>query len=93
MAPLLSAGWTLDATRDALEKAYVFADFPTAFGFMSAVALHAHAANHHPEWSNVYNRVRVLLTTHDAGPGGLSERDVRLARVCDEVARTMKAQK
>lgn len=69
-------GWSLDS--DKLYRRFVFADFVAAFGFMSRVALLAEAADHHPEWSNVYNRVEIYLTTHDAG--GISERDFELAR-------------
>ena len=67
--------------RDALARRWRFADFSTAWGFMSRVALLAEAQDHHPEWSNVYNRVEIVLTTHDAG--GLSVRDVKLARAID----------
>ncbi|MDT7933320.1 MAG: 4a-hydroxytetrahydrobiopterin dehydratase [Sphingomonadaceae bacterium] len=74
-------GWTLMAGRDAIEKRWRFRDFPEAFGFMTRVALLAERADHHPEWSNVYNRVHIVLTTHDAG--GLSERDVALAQAID----------
>lgn len=76
--------WTLDAQRDGLTRTFRFADFVAAFGFMTRVALLAERADHHPEWSNVYNRVTVLLTTHDAG--GLSARDVALATAIDAVA-------
>jgi 4a-hydroxytetrahydrobiopterin dehydratase len=69
--------WDYDETRDALVRQFVFADFVEAFGFMTRVAILAEKADHHPEWSNIYNRVDVLLTTHDAG--GLSVRDVALA--------------
>jgi 4a-hydroxytetrahydrobiopterin dehydratase len=69
--------WDYDETRDALTRTFVFADFVEAFGFMTRVAILAEKADHHPEWSNIYNRVDVLLTTHDAG--GLSARDVALA--------------
>jgi len=78
-------GWTPAGDRDALEKAFRFADFAEAFGFMSQVALIAERMNHHPEWFNVYNQVRITLTTHDAG--GVSARDVALARAIDEAAR------
>lgn len=71
-------GWTLDPGRDAIRRSWVFRDFLDAFSFMTRVALLAEKADHHPEWFNVYNRVDVLLTTHDAG--GLSMRDVELAR-------------
>ena len=64
-----------------LEKEFVFRDFIEAFGFMAQVALQAEKQNHHPEWSNVYNRVRIALTTHDLG--GISERDFQLAAAID----------
>lgn len=75
------AGWQVDETRDAIVRSFAFADFNKAFGFMTRVALLAEKADHHPEWSNVYNRVEILLTTHDAG--GLSMRDIALARSID----------
>lgn len=68
-------GWALREGK--LYRACKFADFVEAFGFMSRVALLAEAANHHPEWSNVYNRVEIALTTHDAG--GITGRDFALA--------------
>jgi 4a-hydroxytetrahydrobiopterin dehydratase len=74
-------GWMLVENRDAIRKSYKFADFSVAWGFMSRVALLAEAQDHHPEWENVYNRVVITLTTHDAG--GLSARDVRLAKSID----------
>ena len=70
-----------DGDRAAITRTLKFADFNAAFGFMTRVALMADKMDHHPEWSNVYNRVEVLLTTHDAG--GLSARDLRLARAID----------
>lgn len=70
--------------RRAITRSLRFADFNAAFGFMSRVALLAEKMDHHPEWSNVYNRVEVLLTTHDAG--GVTDRDVRMARFIDEAA-------
>jgi 4a-hydroxytetrahydrobiopterin dehydratase len=73
--------WSLVAGRDALRREFKFGDFSAAWGFMARVALLAEQQDHHPEWSNVYNRVDIVLTTHDAG--GLSERDVRLARAID----------
>ena len=73
--------WAMVDGRDALVRRWRFADFSAAWGFMSRVALLAEAQDHHPEWSNVYDRVEVVLTTHDAG--GLSARDVRLARAID----------
>ena len=75
--------WRHDPERDALVRSLRFKDFNEAFGFMSRVALLAEKADHHPEWSNVYNRVEILLTTHDAG--GLSKRDVALAKAIDDL--------
>ena len=73
--------WRLAGER--LQRSFRFADFSEAFAFMTRVALLAEQQNHHPEWSNVWNRVEIALTTHDAG--GLSERDVRLARAIDRL--------
>lgn len=81
LMPLLGNGWTLDADRDAITKIYEFKSFVRAFGWMTSAALYAEKLNHHPEWSNVYNRVEVTLTTHDAG--GLTDLDVRLAKWMD----------
>ena len=75
--------WTLREDGLAISRDLKFADFNEAFGFMTRVALHADKADHHPEWSNVYNRVSVTLTTHDAG--GLSARDVKMAKWIDGV--------
>lgn len=77
-------GWAYDAERDAIRRSFRFEDFAAAFGFMTSVALMAEKADHHPEWFNVYNRVDIVLTTHDAG--GLSGRDVALARKIDGLA-------
>jgi 4a-hydroxytetrahydrobiopterin dehydratase len=77
-------GWRAHETRDALVKTFKFRDFNEAFGFMSRVALLAEKHDHHPDWSNVWNTVRIELSTHDAG--GLTERDVKLARFMDEAA-------
>ena len=73
-----------EGDRPAIVRSLAFADFNAAFGFMTRVALHADKVDHHPEWSNVYNRVEVLLTTHDVG--GVSPRDVEMARFIDAVA-------
>lgn len=73
--------WDFDEGRDAITRSFAFADFVEAFGFMTRVALIAEKADHHPEWSNVWNRVEILLTTHDAG--GLSHRDIELAQAID----------
>ena len=73
--------WTHEPERDAIVRRFQFADFSQAFGFMTSVAIIAEKMDHHPEWSNVYNRVDILLTTHDAN--GLSERDARLAEAIE----------
>lgn len=75
--------WRMAAGRDAIARSFRFADFSAAFAFMARVALLAEKHDHHPEWSNVWNRVEILLTTHDAG--GLSARDVALARAIDSL--------
>ncbi len=73
--------------RPAIRRNLKFADFNAAFGFMTRVALHADKADHHPEWSNVYDRVEIVLTTHDAG--GVTDKDLTLARFVDEAAAAM----
>jgi 4a-hydroxytetrahydrobiopterin dehydratase len=75
-------GWT--RAGDAIHRSFEFDDFVTAFGFMTSCAIVAQAMNHHPEWSNVYNRVEVTLSTHDAG--GLTQLDVDLATRMSELA-------
>ena len=75
--------WTLVADRDAITRRFTFADFSDAWGFLARVALLAEAQDHHPEWDNVYNKVNILLTTHDTG--GLSDRDLRLAASIDRL--------
>jgi 4a-hydroxytetrahydrobiopterin dehydratase len=77
-------GWREVEGRDAIVKIFVFADFTAAFGFMTMVALVAEKLDHHPEWSNVYKTVAVTLSTHDAG--GLTMRDIELARAMDRIA-------
>lgn len=74
-------GWTLRADGKAIERTFKFDNFVTAFGFMASVAILAEKQDHHPEWFNVYNRVEMTLTTHDAD--GLSERDVKLAEAIE----------
>lgn len=74
-------GWSLQ--DDKLSKQYKFSDFQCAFGFMTICALYCEKVNHHPEWSNVYNRVNVQLTTHDAG--GISDKDFALAQQMDDI--------
>ena len=76
--------WTHEPLRDAITRQFKFADFAQAFGFMASVAIVAEKMDHHPEWSNVYNRVDILLTTHDAD--GLSERDAKLAEAIEALA-------
>ncbi len=73
--------WDYDEGRDAIARSFTFNNFGEAFAFMTQVALMAEKADHHPEWSNIYNRVDILLTTHDAG--GLSGRDIDLATLID----------
>ena len=82
--PLEQTGWQSVSDRDALAKTFKFKNFVDAFGFMTRAAIWAEKWNHHPEWFNVYNRVDVVLTTHDAD--GLSELDIKLARKLDQLA-------
>jgi len=77
-------GWSEVDGRDAIQKTFQFKTFNEAFGFMTRVALKADKMDHHPEWFNVYNRVEVTLSTHDAG--GLTDLDVTLAGFMDRVA-------
>ncbi|XP_061091286.1 pterin-4-alpha-carbinolamine dehydratase 2-like isoform X1 [Conger conger] len=84
---LKATGWVEVEGRDALYKELDFKSFNEAFGFMSRVALQAEKMNHHPEWFNVYNKVQITLITHDCG--GLSKKDIRLAKFIDQVALTM----
>ncbi len=74
-------GWEMVGGRDAIKKTFTFKTFNEAFGFMTRVALKADQMDHHPEWFNVYNRVEVTLSTHDAG--GLTMRDIELAKFMD----------
>jgi len=78
-------GWHEVGGRDAIAKSFQFDDFMTAFGFMGRVAVYADVVDHHPEWSNVYGRVDVVLTSHDVK--GLSKRDLAMARFMDKAAR------
>ena len=73
--------WSMVAGRDAIERRFEFRDFSEAWGFMNRVALLAESHNHHPDWSNVWSRVRIELSTHDAG--GLTDNDVKLAQAID----------
>lgn len=79
----LLPSWSFDQQREAISREFVFDDFLQAFAFMTQIALAAEKNNHHPEWSNVYNKVAITLTTHDAN--GLTQRDVDLAGYADEV--------
>ncbi len=81
---LLVAGWRLSGDGKAIHRSFRFADFTAAFAFMTAVAAEAEAMDHHPDWSNVYNRVDVTLSSHDIG--ALSGRDVALARRMNALA-------
>lgn len=76
--------WHDDGARDAIEKTFKFADFSAAFGFMTRVALVAESMNHHPEWSNTWNKVHIVLTSHDVK--GISSRDIDLAQAIDRLA-------
>ena len=80
---LLDNGWAQTTDRDAIVKTFKFKNFIDAFGFMSRAAIHAEKLNHHPEWSNVYNKVEVTLITHDVN--GLSALDIKLARILDRL--------
>ncbi|RKF12876.1 4a-hydroxytetrahydrobiopterin dehydratase [Roseovarius spongiae] len=84
LAPLLEGGWEMVEGRDAITRTFKFADFADAFGFMARAAIWAEKWNHHPEWSNVYNTVKVTLTTHDVD--GLSALDTKLARKMESLA-------
>jgi 4a-hydroxytetrahydrobiopterin dehydratase len=77
-------GWRLAEGRDAIQRTFKFKDFSEAFGFMARAALVAEKMDHHPEWTNVWNRVDVTLSTHSAG--GLTELDVKLAEAMDKIA-------
>jgi 4a-hydroxytetrahydrobiopterin dehydratase len=77
-------GWRYDETDSLIVRDLKFKDFSAAFGFMARVALAAEKAGHHPEWNNVYNRVTIALSTHDAG--GVTEKDISLARTIDAIA-------
>ncbi|KFB08638.1 4a-hydroxytetrahydrobiopterin dehydratase [Nitratireductor basaltis] len=77
-------GWEVETAGDAIVRGFRFSDFSAAFAFMTRVALIAEKMDHHPEWKNVYNRVDIRLTTHDAG--GLSTRDIAMAQAIDRIA-------
>ena len=77
-------GWTLEDGGKALQRRFTFTDFSEAFAFLTRVAMHAEKANHHPEFTNVWNRVDFRLTTHDSG--GVTDRDVKLAEAINRLA-------
>jgi 4a-hydroxytetrahydrobiopterin dehydratase len=77
-------GWRYDEADSLIVRDFKFKDFSAAFGFMARVALAAEKAGHHPEWNNVYNRVTIALSTHDSG--GVTEKDISLARTIDGIA-------
>ena len=77
-------GWTSSADAKAIEKRFIFADFSQSFAFLTRVAMHAEKVDHHPEFTSVWNRVDFRLTSHDAG--GVTERDVALAKAIDLLA-------
>ena len=81
-------GWEDVPGRDAIRKTYRFIDFNEAFGFMGRIALMAERLDHHPEWSNVWNRVEITLSTHDAG--GVTELDIKMAAAMDKYAAAAK---
>jgi 4a-hydroxytetrahydrobiopterin dehydratase len=78
-------GWQIVAGRDAIKRQFQFADFNEAFGFMTRVAIKAQEMDHHPEWFNVYSKVDITLSTHEAN--GVTERDIELARFIDQAAK------
>jgi 4a-hydroxytetrahydrobiopterin dehydratase len=78
------AGWSYDDGRNGIAKRFVFANFSEAFAFMTRVALAAEKADHHPEWSNVWNKVDILLSTHDAG--GVTPKDIALAQEIEAIS-------
>ena len=87
LSSLHKAGWTEVEGRDAIYKEFLFKDFNQAFGFMTRVALKAEKMDHHPEWFNLYNKVKITLSTHDCS--GLSENDVQLANFIETAANSV----
>ena len=83
-ALIVLEGWSDTEDRDAIQKTFTFKSFNQAFSFMTRVAMEAEKANHHPEWFNIYNRVDVTLSTHDAG--GITEKDIKLAQFMEMIA-------
>jgi len=91
IAPVIEAGWKDGEAADKITKDFEFMDFSQAWAFMSRVALKAEQMDHHPEWFNVYNRVEVTLTTHDTG--GVSEKDVEMAKFMEELTNDLLPQR
>ncbi|ASP38995.1 4a-hydroxytetrahydrobiopterin dehydratase [Bacterioplanes sanyensis] len=83
-AALAASGWQLSTDKQSIHKVFKFADFRDAMSFMVRVSYEAEAADHHPEWLNVYNRVETTLTTHDTG--GLTQKDIDLAEAMDKIS-------
>ena len=83
LKPLIDVGWKILNDRNSISKTYKFKSFIEAFSFMTSVAIFAEKLNHHPEWFNVYNRITIELTTHDAG--GITKNDVNLARILNSL--------
>jgi 4a-hydroxytetrahydrobiopterin dehydratase len=80
--------WNYDAQSDSITRVFTFIDFRHAFDFMKEIAFEAEKYNHHPEWSNVYNKVTICWTTHDVQ--GLTKKDISLAHICDQIFLTYK---
>ena len=80
--------WRHDTGRKAISREYTFGNFLQAFGFMTKIAIASEKSNHHPEWANMYNRVSITWTTHDAE--GLTQKDIDMARECDQWFATLK---
>lgn len=85
LKPLMQNGWSIASDRDAISKTFSFNNFIEAFGWMTRIAIWSEKYRHHPEWSNVYNKVDVTLTTHDSD--GLTELDIKLANKMDALSR------
>lgn len=83
MEQLLKNGWQRLSKPDALQKEFTFTSFSPCFAMMTRVAMEAERLNHHPEWSNVYNRLTIKWTTHETG--GISDRDLHMAQFCDQI--------
>ena len=82
--PQICPNWHISNDRKTIEICYKLADFPASFGFMTEIAIICQAINHHPEWTNIYNKIWIRLSTHDIG--GLSDLDIQLAQKIDKIA-------